>query len=119
MWASWFSERSFAKLNALADQGSRLAQHIRNLKSWVWGVLSTLWLAATFVDPSKGTGNVITSWIAAHPVLAIAVLGTIMGGVFYLVAKLIERYLLTASGSGRYQPRSDAPAPGQAQGATP
>jgi predicted chitinase len=76
---SWFSERSFSHLNRLAEEGSRLAQHIRALKSWVWGILTTLWAAATMVDPGKGTGSVVGQWIAAHPFLAVAIIGTAIG----------------------------------------
>ncbi len=103
--ASLVSETSFAKLNALADQGSRLAQHIRALKTWVWGILTSMWAAFTAISPSAGSGGVVAGWIAAHPFLALALMGTALAGVIYVGVKLAERYLLTAAADGRYQPR--------------
>jgi putative chitinase len=106
--ASLVSETSFAKLNALADQGSRLAQHIRAIKTWAWGILTSLWALFAGVSPTAGSGGVVAQWIAAHPFLALAVMGTTLAAIIYVLVKLAERYLLTAAADGRYQPRGEA-----------
>ena len=50
----------------------------------------------------------VAQWIAAHPFLALAVMGTTLAAIIYVLVKLAERYLLTAAADGRYQPRGEA-----------
>lgn len=109
----WFKDWSFAKVNDLAEQGSRLAQHIRDMTAGIWkrraigsGVGGT---AATVVAQSPAA----TSWIAAHPFLSLALA---VGGVVvaYEIWDQVQAYrirkgLLSAAADGRYFPRGGVP----------
>lgn len=118
----WFKDWSFAKVNDLAEQGSRLAQHIRDMTAGIWkrravgGGVSTT--AATVVAQSPAA----TSWIAAHPFLSLALaVGSVV--LAYEVWDQVQAYrirkgLLSAAKDGRYVPRGGVLQPAQpAQGA--
>lgn len=100
-----FDGLSFAKLNELADGGSRIAAKIQQFKRWLWGGSAGATIAAASVDTSKGSGAVITAWVAAHPLLTMAIVAAVGGAVFWGALKIIEKYLVTAANSGRYTPR--------------
>lgn len=101
------------KVNDLADQGSRIAQHLKSFKTLLWrggGVVATTGgAAATLVDPNKGTAQVVGSWGSQHPILLAfacsVVVAVIIAGVAYYFAKKIEAGLVSAADAGRYNPR--------------
>jgi hypothetical protein len=104
------SNRNFSKINDLADQGSRIATHIRGFKNWFWKLLGSGTIAggaSTLVDTSKGNGAIA----ASHPtflwvLLGVAVGAALIGLAAYLYLKLrIEPHLLTAANDGRYAVR--------------
>lgn len=103
------SQANFAKLNDLADQGSRVASAIRKWKALFWKMVATLFggsmAASQFVDTSKGTGNAVSQLAGQHPFLLViaTVLVTLVAG--YIGLKAIERGLISASNDGRYGPR--------------
>ena len=108
---SWFSEASFAKVNGLADEGSRLAAHIKGFKTWFWRVVTTMLTGGTVVtvaaDTSKGTAQVV----ASDPKLLWIVLGAAGGALFalllaYLYVKFgIEKWFVSAVKDNRYKPK--------------
>lgn len=105
------SERSFAKINALAAQGSRLASGLRGFKNWFWslffGVPTLGGGAATLVNPNKGTGAVA----AQHPHLLWMLAGIAAGALLiavlgYLYIKFrVEPGLISAAKDKRYAPK--------------
>ena len=103
--SGWLAETSFAKVNALSDQGSRLATMIRRIKNWWWGGVATAGTAATLVDTKKGSANVIVEMVREHPFITVAVVGVVLGLAIYFGIKLVERYLITAFRDGRYRPK--------------
>lgn len=104
---------SAAAINALAEQGSRLAEFVRKVKQTFWKTVvgtSAVAGATTVADPTKGNSATIAEWIAAHPVA----FGCIVGGglgllvgilLIWIFAKRVEKWLLTAYKDGRYAPR--------------
>lgn len=104
---------SAAAINALAEQGSRLAEFVRKVKQWFWKAFfgtSAVAVSTTVADPTKGNSATIADWIAAHPVA----FGCIVGGglgllvgslLIWIFAKRVEKWLLTAYKDGRYAPR--------------
>lgn len=100
-----FDGLSFARLNELADGGSRIAAKIQQFKRWLWGGSAGATIAAASVDTSKGTGAVIKAFVAAHPFLAAAVAAGAVAAICWLGLKIIEKYLVTAAKDGRYIPR--------------
>ena len=109
--ASWFSEAAFVKVNGLADEGSRLAAHIKGFKTWFWRVVTTMLTGGTVVtvaaDTSKGTAQVV----ASDPKLLWIVLGAAGGALFalllaYLYVKFgIEKWFVSAVKDNRYKPK--------------
>ncbi len=104
---------SAAAINALADQGSRLAEFIRKVKQMFWkGVVGTSAVAGatTVADPTKGNSATVADWISAHPVAFGCIVGggvgLLIGGLLiWIFAKRVEKWILTAYKDGRYAPR--------------
>ncbi len=99
-----------AKVNELADQGSRLADSIRTFKSWFWkGATVTVGgggAASQFMDTTKGTGGAISQMVSAHPFLFAFGCAGLVAVLAYAVVKFaIERGLISAHADGRYKPR--------------
>lgn len=104
---------SAAAINALAEQGSRLAEFLRKVKQTFWKAVvgTTVVGGATKVaDPTKGNSATVADWITAHPVA----FGCIVGGgigllvglvLIWVFAKRAEKWLITAYKDGRYIPR--------------
>lgn len=103
--SSYWSRFSFAKINELADQGSRVAGWIRSAKRWLWGTTVTAGGAATLVDTERGTANVLVQMVRDHPFMAMAVFGAVVAVGVYLFIKYIEQGLVSAVRDGRYRPR--------------
>jgi lysozyme len=105
---------SFARVNDMADQGSRLADHVRAFKNVFWGgaALSTAGAgsAAQFVDTTHGPGGAISLLASHHPFLLAGSCTAIVGIGAYLLVKFgIERGLVSAIKDGRYTPRGALP----------
>ncbi len=106
-----------AKIEELAGQSSRIAEHLRAFKAMIWkGAGTAVALgggASTLVDPNKGNAQVVGSWGSQHPLLLAALVAVavaaVIGGVAYYYAKKIEKGLVSAAADGRYKPRG-APA---------
>ncbi len=102
-----------AKVEELAGQGSRIAEHLRAFKAMIWkGAGTAVALgggASTLVDPNKGNAQVVGSWAAQHPLLLAALVAVavavVIGGVAYYYAKKIEKGLVSAAADGRYTAR--------------
>lgn len=103
--AGIFDGLSFAKVNELADQGSRIAQAFQRVKRWWWGAGITGSTAAASIDTSKGTGAVIKAFVAEHPFAFVALVLGVIGAAAWLSLKIVEKYLVTAAKDGRYTPR--------------
>ncbi len=99
------SGMSFAKVNELADQGSRVAGWIQKGKRLFWGGTATTVTAVASVDTNKGTANVFVEMVREHPFIAMAVVAGLAGVAVYAVLKGVEKYLVTAHADGRYTPR--------------
>lgn len=99
------SNMTFAKVNELADQGSRVAGWIRSIKRWFWGGAATTGTLAASLDTRKGSANVFVELIREHPFMAMAVVAGIAGLIVYAVVKVVEKHLVTAANDGRYRPR--------------
>lgn len=105
-----------AKVEELADQGSRIAQHIKAFKGMLWKgggtVVTAGTAAATLVDPNKGNAAVVGSWGAQHPFLlaliCVGVTAAIVAGYAYYKIKQTEKGLVSAANDGRYSPRGEA-----------
>jgi len=114
-WSTWLGKMTVSRIDDLADQGSRLAQHFRAWKAAVFRSGATVATggaaAATLVDPSKGTGHAVLSLVSAPVLIAVAATVVVMLLVLWLVLKRGEKWLLTASTAGRYVPRADVPLP--------
>ena len=104
---------SAAAINEMSDQGSRIATTIRRIKQWFWKALGVgaagTGATATAVDPNQGSAAVVHAWIAAHPIWFAIIVATVLVGVFYLVIRLVEKYLVTAFKDGRYVPSGAQP----------
>lgn len=101
-----FSDMSFAKLNELADQGSRVAGWIRSIKRWFWGgAAATAGGSSALMQSTSGTKNVVLSIISDHPILFVLLVVGIVAVVGYLAIKAVERGLVSAAREGRYTPR--------------
>ena len=103
--ASLLSSMTFAKVNELADQGSRIAGWIRSVKRWFWGGTVTTGTMLASLDTRKGSANVFVEMIREHPFVAMGVTIGVTAVVVYAVIKLVETYLITAAKDGRYLPR--------------
>ena len=101
----WTQDMSFQKVNELADQGSRLAQMLRRIKTWIWGTAATAGGAVSLIDTKKGSANVFVEIVRDHPFVTIGIAALVLGVGIYFAVKLVERYLLTAVADGRYRPR--------------
>ena len=99
------SSMTFAKVNELADQGSRIAGWIRSVKRWFWGGTITTGTAFASLDTRKGNANVLVEVVREHPFIAMGVVAAIAGLAVYVAIKLVEKFLVTAAQDGRYQPR--------------
>lgn len=99
------SSRNFARVNEMADQGSRIAGWIRSVKRWFWGTTATVGGATALIDTNKGSANAFTQMVSEHPFIAMAVAGAVVGLIVYVAIKVIERGLVSAYVSGRYKPR--------------
>ena len=103
----FLSGRNFAKLNDLADQGSRVAGWLRSIKRWFWGTTTVATAgSAAVANTSTGTKSAFTQLVAAHPFLFVAIVGIIVAVAVYFAVKAVERYLLTAHARGDYKPRA-------------
>lgn len=100
-----FSDRTFAKVNDLADKGSRIAGWIRSVKRWFWGSTITTTTALASLDAQRGSANVVVGLVREHPFLSIGVVVGVTAVVVYVAIKLIEKHLITAAVDGRYSPR--------------
>jgi lysozyme len=103
------NQRSFAKLNDLADQGSRVAASIRKFKAAFWKFIITVTgggiTASEFVDTSKGTGGALSQLASQHPFALMFGTALLVALVAYLGVKLaIEKGLISAHNDGRYVP---------------
>lgn len=102
-----------AKVEELAGQGSRIAEHIKTFKAMLWKGGGTAVAAGSaavgLVDPTKGNAAVAGSWGSQHPfllaALCVGVTAAIIAGYAYYKAKKIEKGLVTAVDDGRYEPR--------------
>lgn len=99
------SDSSFAKVNDLADKGSRIAGWIRSVKRWFWGGTITTTTALASLDTRNGSTNVFAELVRDHPLLSMGVVVGVTAIVVYVAIKLVEKYLITAATDGRYQPR--------------
>lgn len=99
------AERNYAKLNELADKGSRAAAIVRRVKNWFWGIVTLLTGSCSMLDTKKGTAHLFVKWVEAHPFLFVAICGTVLGVALYFAAKAFEKYIVTAYRDGRYTPR--------------
>jgi hypothetical protein len=100
------SRFTFAKLNELADQGSRLAQHVRRAKNWFWGTgASAAGGTAALMTTENKTVGVFAEIVRDHPFVALAVFGAVLLAAAYIALKIVEKYLITAASDGRYTPR--------------
>lgn len=102
---SFVNNLSFAKVNELADQGSRIAGWIRSVKRWFWGGTATTVATASALDTRKGSANILIELVREHPFVAMGITVFVTAVVVYFVAKRAERFLLTAFQDGRYTPR--------------
>lgn len=100
-----FDNFTFAKVNELADQGSRVAGWIKSIKRWFWGVAATGGSTVALVDPKKGSANAFVDLVRDHPFWAIGITACIAGLVVYATVKVVEKHLVTAAKDGRYRPR--------------
>lgn len=103
--ASMFDGLTFAHLNQLADQGSRIAQALQRFKRWLWAGGAGGTIAAGTMDTSRGTGGVVSTLVQQHPLLSIGIVVAICVLLAILGLKIIEKYLVTAAKDGRYGPR--------------
>ena len=106
---SGVSGMSFAKVNALADEGSRLAQHIKAFKGMCWKGATVVagggGAASQLMDSQRGTGHALHSIASEHPWALAALVAIIIGGVAYWYIKRVEAGLVSAANEGRYKPR--------------
>ncbi len=100
-----------AKIEELANQGSRIAEHIKSFKAMIWkafGTFLTLIGLGSQVDTNKGTAQTVGEFGAGHPLLlallCIGVTAAICLGYAYCKAKKVEKGLVSASNDGRYKP---------------
>ena len=103
--AGALSNLSFAKVNELAEQGSRIAGWIRSMKRWFWGGAAATGTTLASLDTRKGSASIVVELVREHPFAAIGITIGVTAIVVYCVVKGIERYLLTAVNEGRYTPR--------------
>lgn len=104
-WQGW----SFSQVNDLADQGSRLADHVRNFTAGIWKRRVVMGGGGGTAATAISNSDVAQSWIAAHPLLAVAMaVGVIL--LAYEIYDQVQAYrirrgLLSAANDGRYVPR--------------
>ena len=104
--SSMWDGMSFAQLNELADQGSRVAGWIRSVKRWFWGgAAATAGSTSALMQTNAGTKHALLSLIEAHPFLFVGLVVGITAVVVYAAIKMVEKYLLTAHARGDYRPR--------------
>lgn len=98
------SERNFSILNSLANQGSRIASSIRDLKRFVWWGGGGTTMAVGAVKQTK-TGATLGEIMAANP-FATFMLGMLIAlAVAWIYAKRQELGLVSAHKDNRYQPK--------------
>lgn len=104
-----------AKIEELASQGSRIAEHLKSFKAMIWkalGTFLTLIGLGSQVDTNKGTAQTVSAAGADHPLLlallCIGVTAAICLGFAYYKAKKVEKGLVTAAKDGRYEARAAA-----------
>ena len=108
----YFDDWSFAKVNELAEQGSRTAQHLRGAKNWLlWRIFGITTgggiTVATLADTNKGTVHVV----ASDPFLLGFLLGLAVGVAvvsllaYCLIKFRIEPGFVAAARDQRYRPR--------------
>lgn len=105
-----------AKVEELAGQGSRIAEHVRAFKAMIWRFFGTSTVlgggAVALVDPNKGGTAMAASWMSQHvfllTALCIGVTAVLIGGAAYWYVKRIEKGLVSAANEGRYVPRGAA-----------
>lgn len=103
---SYWDRFSFAKINELADQGSRVAGWVRSIKRWFWGGAATAASGtAGLMNTETGTKHALLSLIEAHPILFVALVLGVAAIVVYAAIKVVEKYVVSAARDGRYKPR--------------
>lgn len=99
------SDRHFAILNRLSDLGSRVATVYRRGKQIVWTALGGMGLLSQ-CNTQKGTANLLSAWVHAHPFLFAAIcVSTVLVAVYFLILRPGQKFLVTAYQDGRYKPR--------------
>ena len=102
----FLSSMSFAKLNDLADQGSRVGGWLRSIKRYFWGTTTVgSGGVALLANAENSTASAFSQIVRDHPFVTVGVAGAAMAALFYVAVKLIEKYILTAVRDGRYKPR--------------
>lgn len=100
---------STSAINALAEEGSRLAATFRGVFRWFWtllfGGVTVASGVQTTVDSKTGTAAVIHAWVSAHPYLFA---GGLVGALLvlqYMGMWMLRKYFVTAVQDNRYEPR--------------
>jgi hypothetical protein len=108
----WLDSTNFRLLNEMAEEGSRLAGHIRNAKAALWALIVAPPAAsgvATQVNTVVGTGQLV---VAHHSsllpiLLTVALTVSAVALIAYLFVKFrIEPHFVSAIKDGRYSPRA-------------
>lgn len=103
--AGLFDGFTFAKINELADEGSRIAATIQKFKRWLTVGAVSGGAGAAAIDTDKGTGAILKAIVLAHPLLALFLAAAAMGLAMWIALKKVEKYVVTAAKDGRYQTR--------------
>lgn len=99
---------SAANVNALAAEGSRLAQTFQGCFRWFWRLLFGSSVAGGTVatmGENSGSVSALRAWASANPFLFSGITALIIVGVGYAGLWLLRKYFLTAAEDNRYSPR--------------
>lgn len=104
------SDRNYAIIKRLADQGSRIGSTLSRGASWFWrlvlGVGGGGAAVSQLADTSeKGAAGLFVGWVERHPFLFVGIcLSIILALVYFFVLRPAIKFLVTAYKDGRYKP---------------